>query len=91
MSVTLRDFGIEPQTIKVNSGRVRFRITNQGAVEHDFHIPAVEKHASHEQHLVKPGETRILDYDLRPGKYEVVCTIPGHREAGMTAVLDVAP
>lgn len=89
--VTLRDFTIEPRTIKVTPGRVGFRITNQGAIDHDFHIPAVEKGHAHAEHVVKPGETRTLEYDLKPGTYEVVCTIPGHREAGMTAALDVAP
>jgi uncharacterized cupredoxin-like copper-binding protein len=91
IAVTLRDFAIEPRTIKARPGRLQFRITNQGAVEHDFHIPAVETHRAHAQHLVKPGETRTLEYRLKPGRYEVVCTIPGHREAGMTATLEVAP
>ncbi|OFX28007.1 MAG: hypothetical protein A2Z07_03165 [Armatimonadetes bacterium RBG_16_67_12] len=91
VTVALRDFAIEPRAIKVKPGRVGFRITNRGAIEHDFHIPAVEKHRAHAQHLVKPGETRTLEYDLRPGTYEVVCTLPGHREAGMIAALEVAP
>lgn len=91
VTVTLRDFAIEPRAITVKPGRVGFRITNQGAIEHDFHIPAVEKGHAHAQHLVKPGGTRTLEYDLRPGTYEVVCTIPGHREAGMIAALEVAP
>lgn len=91
MNVTLRDFVIEPAVIRVKPGRVAFRITNQGAIEHDFHLPDVEKHRAHEQHLVRPGQTRTLEYDLKPGRYEVICTIPGHREAGMTAVVEVAP
>lgn len=89
VGVELAEFTITPRTITVRAGVVRFRITNQGGIDHDFQIPQVEAHHGHAQHLLGPGESRTLEYRLSPGTYEVVCTVPGHREAGMNAVLDV--
>ena len=89
IGVTLADFAITPKTITVPAGRVRFDVVNRGVVEHDFHIPALEGRHAHAQRLLAPGERRTFAYAVRPGTYEVVCTIPGHREAGMVAVLEV--
>jgi uncharacterized cupredoxin-like copper-binding protein len=89
--VVLRDFSIEPRMIKAKAGPARFQVTNRGAVDHDFQIPAIEEHHGHEQHMLNPGQSKTFAYDLKPGTYDVVCTIPGHREAGMAATLVVAP
>jgi nitrite reductase (NO-forming) len=91
ITVVLADFTIDPRVLRARAGRVTFEITNRGAIDHDFQIPDLEAHHGHEQHLFKPGETRKLEYDLTPGTHQVVCTIPGHREAGMTATLAVSP
>jgi nitrite reductase (NO-forming) len=91
IAVVLGDFTIAPRVLRARAGRVTFEITNRGAIEHDFQIPDLEAHHGHEQHLFKPGETRKLEYDLTPGTHQVICTIPGHREAGMTATLAVSP
>jgi uncharacterized cupredoxin-like copper-binding protein len=89
IEVTLADFAITPKAVAVPAGPVRFEVVNRGVVEHDFHIPALEGRHAHAQRLLKPGERRTFAYTVRPGTYEVVCTIPGHREAGMVASLEV--
>jgi uncharacterized cupredoxin-like copper-binding protein len=89
--VTLGDLAIEPRRLKLKAGKVQFQVTNRGTVDRDFQIPTLETHHGHEQHLLKPGETKTLEYDLTPGTHEVVCTTPGRQEAGMTASLEVFP
>lgn len=42
-----------------------------------------------ERDLVQPGQTKTIEVDLKPGVYEVVCTVPGHKEAGMKATIEV--
>jgi mono/diheme cytochrome c family protein len=39
--------------------------------------------------VVGTGGTSRLRADLEPGKYEFVCTVPGHEEGGMTGTLTV--
>lgn len=90
IDVVLREFSFEPNPLKVSAGKVRFRLMNRGAVEHDFSIIGVMRHERmrHENHLIQPGETRAIEVNLRPGVYEAVCTIQGHREAGMKVTVE---
>ena len=40
----------------------------------------------------RPGQTARLRFVLdEPGAYEVMCSIPGHAEAGMVGMLVVEP
>ena len=38
---------------------------------------------------VQPGDSAELTVDLDPGAYALVCTVPGHREQGMTGTINV--
>lgn len=87
----MREFEFEPRPLKAKAGLRRFLLMNRGTVEHDFTIPALQKHGAHEKHLLKPGETRMVELKLKAGSYEVICTVPGHKEAGMVATIEVSP
>jgi len=89
VGVFIREFEFEPRPLKVKAGMVRFRLVNRGSVEHDFAIPSLQGHNEHGKHLVKPGETKLVEIEMKPGTYEAVCTIPGHKEAGMTVMIEV--
>ncbi|MGH7428483.1 MAG: cupredoxin domain-containing protein [Candidatus Methylomirabilaceae bacterium] len=89
VTIVLREFEFEPRPLKVKAGRVRFLLINRGSVEHDFMIPEVMQAMQHEKDLVQPGKSKTIEVDLKPGRYQVVCTVPGHREAGMTLTLEV--
>jgi uncharacterized cupredoxin-like copper-binding protein len=91
VTVVLREFEFEPKPLKAKAGMVRFVLMNRGTVDHDFAIPSLSEHGNHEQHLVAPGKTRTLDLELKPGTYEAVCTVPGHRSAGMWVPIEVNP
>ena len=90
VGVVMREFEFEPRPLKAKAGVVRFQLMNRGTVEHDFAIPALAAHEEHERHLLKPGETRVIELELKPGIYEAICTIPGHKEAGMVATIEVS-
>lgn len=89
VGVVSREFEFEPRPLKAKAGLVRFHLMNRGTVEYDFAIPALQAHEEHEQHLLKPGESEVVELELKPGTYEVICTVPGHKEAGMVVTLEV--
>lgn len=90
VNVVAKEFAFEPAEIRVRPGMVRFVVKNEGTVEHDFEIMGVAEHgAEHEQMLFRAGETHTLEVELAPGRYEAVCNVPGHKEAGMTATIIV--
>ncbi len=90
VGIVLREFAFEPRPLKVKTGTVRFLLMNRGTVEHDFAILALQGHDEHEKHLVRPGETKTVEIELPPGTYEAICTVPGHKEAGMAMSIEVS-
>lgn len=80
------EFAYDPITVEVPAGsQVKFTLTNKGVIEHDITIDAVEftLHSA-------IGETQsATTAAMAAGTYEFYCTIPGHKEAGMTGTLTV--
>ncbi len=64
----------------------RLLLRNTGSLQHDFSVDALRVSPD-----VRPGEERLLEFTAPSGRYEVYCTFPGHRAAGMTAVLIAEP
>jgi uncharacterized cupredoxin-like copper-binding protein len=89
VSIVMTEFRFEPRRVAVRPGSVRFDIRNRGVIPHDFLVVGME-HKDHANHLVKPGRGRTDTVTLKPGRYVVVCTVPGHREAGMHLELVVS-
>ena len=65
-------------------GIVTFKVTNKGALEHDFKISGkVTK-------KLKPGTTATLKITFKKGgKFPYLCTLPGHAAAGMKGTFTV--
>jgi uncharacterized cupredoxin-like copper-binding protein len=74
----------EPDAIAVEAGTVELVLHNDGSVRHDLSI-------GHEPFIIEagPGQTATGQVTLEPGRYELYCSLPGHREGGMTGVLEV--
>src|SRR5512146_2554653 len=58
-------------------GTVLFKVTNKGALPHDFKI------AGHKTKLLVPGQSQTLRVTLKKGTYPFLCTVTGHAAAGM--------
>jgi uncharacterized cupredoxin-like copper-binding protein len=67
----------------IGKGATTFKVTNKGALSHDFKI------AGKRTVLLKTGKTATLRAILKKGKYAFLCTVPGHAAAGMKGVLTV--
>lgn len=61
-------------------------LRNTGSLQHDFSIDALRLSPD-----VRPGEERPIELTAPAGQYEIYCTFPGHREAGMAAILVAEP
>jgi len=67
----------------VAKGAVTFKVTNKGALSHDFKI------GGKKTVLLKPGKTATLKVTLKPGKARFLCTVAGHALGGMKGTLVV--
>jgi uncharacterized cupredoxin-like copper-binding protein len=63
------------------TGSVTFDVKNDGSVAHEFEIQGngIDKKTG----SIDPGQSTKLTVDLKAGKYEIWCPVPGHKEAGM--------
>lgn len=90
VNVIAKEFAFVPKVISIKAGIAKFTVRNEGAVEHDFEIVGVAEHgAEHEARLISPSDAYEVEVELRPGTYQIVCNVPGHKDAGMLATIVV--
>lgn len=66
------------------SGIVIFKVTNKGALPHDFKI------AGRKTRLISPGQSNTLRVTIaKKGNYPYLCTVTGHAAAGMKGTFKV--
>lgn len=91
MLATDLKFGTPKIEAKVGQ-TVKVALENKGAIEHDIAFPTIkaDKPAASLKAVAKPGQTATLEFTpTAKGSYEYICTIPGHKEAGMKGVINV--
>ena len=85
------DMRFEPRTFEIRAGvPTRIELENKGATEHSFVVktPSGEDDWIHLH--AKRGASDAGVYRLeRAGRYPILCTTPGHSEAGMVGELVV--
>jgi len=99
----LSDFAITPNHFTVPAGsEVTIKITNNGIVVHDFNIinygvDIGEKFDDEDrpnviwEMEVQPRKTGTGTFIVpnQPGTYQIICSMPGHLQAGMFGTLEV--
>jgi plastocyanin len=85
VNVALSEFAINPKTIEVAAGGM-LMVTNKGSMQHNL---VVEGQNLKTPMLNANGTANLEIGSLPPGTYTIYCEVPGHREAGMTATLEV--
>ncbi len=89
VQVTLKEWSIEPSTIEVTAGDVKFDVTNSGQFTHDFVIMKDGSEVAKTPTFRQADGTQVLEVDLQPGTYKVLCDIQGHADRGMQGELIV--
>ena len=85
------DFHFKPTTIKLRAGiPTRIELQNDGQTEHSLVVKTPDGEYDWIHLHAQAGTSVAATYQLdQPGEYRVLCTIPGHTEAGMTGELIV--
>jgi uncharacterized cupredoxin-like copper-binding protein len=83
------EFKIELPSTTLSPGTYTFDLTNKGQVGHDlvFNGPGVDNEKTP---VIDPGKTAKLSVDLKSGTYDVYCSVPGHKQAGMDVKVKVS-
>jgi uncharacterized cupredoxin-like copper-binding protein len=106
VTASLGEYFIKLDKSSVPAGKVRFDVSNDGKIEHEFvviktnlapdKLPLKGGEADEdvgpspgEIPSVKVGKKKSLAVTLKPGKYVLICNLPGHYKAGQSTGLDV--
>jgi uncharacterized cupredoxin-like copper-binding protein len=84
--VSESEFKIVLPRIALKAGKVTFDVKNVGKIPHDLAV----KGTSFKSSLIQPGGSTKLTATLKPGSYELYCTVPGHEAAGMKVNVTVS-
>jgi len=87
--VVLTEFATTPDAISAPEGKdLTFNVKNEGQAPHTFAIEAGEK--TFITPTIEAGASATLDVTaLGAGDYKIICTVPGHEQAGMVGNLTV--
>jgi uncharacterized cupredoxin-like copper-binding protein len=85
VQVTETEFQIALGGYKAKAGKFTFDVKNAGKIAHDLTIKGGPK-----TKLIQPGGTAQLTATLKPGKYHLYCSVPGHEQAGMKVDITVS-
>ena len=104
LTVRMTEFAFDPKDAVAKAGRVTITAPNDGGVVHELVVlktdedPAKlpkkggkvdESTSVGEIADVEPRSTKKATFKLAPGKYAMVCALPGHYEGGMHGSLTV--
>jgi uncharacterized cupredoxin-like copper-binding protein len=77
----------DKSSLSAKAGKVTLAMSNPASVPHAIAVKGsgVTKAGD----TVGNGGTSTISVDLKPGKYEFYCPVPGHEQAGMKGTLTV--
>jgi hypothetical protein len=90
LMVTGDEYSLVLSRLSVRRGPALIQFVNRGEDPHDLRLRRIGS-VAHTVSVpeVRPGGLVELDIRLRTGRYRLWCSLPGHRERGMRALLRV--
>jgi plastocyanin len=86
VEVVAHDIGFGADRYQATAGTLEVSYRNDGAIPHSLRIDGVD---SFRLEVASKGDEDQASVELEPGTYTIYCDIPGHRQAGMEATLEV--
>ena len=88
-TVTLDDYFIRPQNLRVPSGNLTITVTNKGRLGHTLRIRTRTDRNVLAFTTLQPGESKTRSFKLSRGTYTMYCVLANHEELGMRGTLTV--
>ena len=104
LTIKMTDYAFDPKDAVAESGKVKITARNDGQTVHELVLLKTdadpgklpkkggkvdESDSVGELADVETGAEKTASFKLQPGKYAMVCALPGHYEAGMYGSLTV--
>jgi uncharacterized cupredoxin-like copper-binding protein len=105
IDVALSEWKVDPAKASAQAGTVVFNAVNEGQAPHELEVidtdtpagdfPVEDSRAQidgkevGEVTGIAAGRSKVLQVDLEPGHYALICNLPGHYQPGMYADFEV--
>ncbi len=86
VQVTESEFKIVLASTDLKAGKITFDVKNDGSIPHDLAIVGMSEKT---KEIPAKGSAK-LTVTLKAGTYELYCSVPGHKEAGMDLKVTVS-
>jgi len=91
VQVVALEFHYRLSRVRVPAGPVRIELANFGQDEHNLELQRIGSSRVYDVPSALPGRRQTVTFRLKPGLYELRCTMADHAMRGMTARLRVRP
>lgn len=88
VDVSETEFKIALAKTPTKAGSYEFAVTNDGNVPHDLVVKG--NGVNEKTPILNKGDSKTLKVELKPGTYDLYCSVPGHKQAGMDLKLTVS-
>ena len=90
LQVIEREFSVVPSRTTVAAGTVAVELDNRGQDPHNLRVERSDSTGvPFDFGLAQPGSVTSQKLNLGPGTWKLYCTLPGHDQAGMHALITV--
>jgi uncharacterized cupredoxin-like copper-binding protein len=83
-------FGFSKKTLTAKSGKVTLKLDLPAGLKASHGIAVEGNGVDKDGPVVQAGSSSSVTVDLKPGKYEFYCPVPGHKDEGMKGELTVS-
>ena len=87
VTVKMDEYEFEPSDVTVKRGGT-ITVDNEGKIAHNLTVERGESKVAGTSTFLPPKSDSVK-VDLKPGRYKIVCTVPGHAQLGMKGTLTV--
>jgi uncharacterized cupredoxin-like copper-binding protein len=87
VDISETEYKLDPSDPTVEAGSVTFDVSNDGTTTHNLEVEG--NGVEEESDDLEAGAKGQLTVDLKPGTYEIYCSIDGHKDLGMEGEVTV--
>ena len=89
LGVQAEEFHLVLSRASVKAGVVEIELQNVGEDPHDLRVRRVGGTHTFSIPMTAPGKRRSIAIRMRPGRYQLWCSVADHRQLGMQTLLRV--